>query len=346
MPWMSSVHAPLVSVLLPCYNAASTLPEVLDSLACQTLTDFEIVAVEDGSLDDTLQVLQHWAARDRRVNVHPQKHGGIIRALNTGLAACRAPYVARMDSDDRCHPERLERQAAFLDSHPEIGLVSCRVMGFPTEQVREGFQIYMDWLNSLLTDAEIRREMFVESSLPHPSVTFRSQVVLDVGGYQEHGWPEDYDLWLRLYQNGVRFARLPQVLLEWREHPQRLTRIDGRYSLENFLRAKAHYLARGPLLGRQAVVIWGAGMMGRRLGKQLERQMAPMAAFVDVDPRKIGHIRRGLPVISPIELPDLWNSLPDPVLLAAVGARGARTLIRQQLQAFGLQEGLDWWCVA
>jgi glycosyltransferase involved in cell wall biosynthesis len=346
MPWMSPDSIPLVSVLLPCYNAVSTLSEALDSLARQSLTDFEIVAVEDGSIDHTLQILQRWAAQDRRVRVYPQKHSGIIQALNSGLAACRAPYVARMDSDDRCHSERLEHQVAFLNSHPEIGLVSCRVMGFPVDQVREGFQVYLDWLNSLLTDAEIRREMFVESSLPHPSVIFRRQVVEAVGGYQEHGWPEDYDLWLRLYQNGVRFARLPEVLLEWREHPQRLTRIDGRYSLENFLRAKAYYLARGPLLGRQAVVIWGAGMMGRRLGKHLERQQAPLAAFVDVDPRKIGQLRRGLPVISPDKLPYFWSKLPRPVLLAAVGARGARALIRRQLQAFGFQEGLDWWGVA
>jgi cellulose synthase/poly-beta-1,6-N-acetylglucosamine synthase-like glycosyltransferase len=346
MFWMVPDPTPLVSVLLPCYNAAGTLAEALESLVCQSLTNFEIIAVEDGSLDNTMQVLRNWAARDRRIQVYQQKHGGIIQALNSGLAACRAPYVARMDSDDRCHPERLERQVAFLDSRPEIGLVSCRVTGFPAEQVRAGFQIYLDWLNSFLSDVEIRREMFIESSLPHPSVTFRRHVVEQAGGYQEHGWPEDYDLWLRLYQNGVHFARLPETLLEWREHPQRLTHTDGRYSVENFLRAKAYYLARGPLAGRQAVIIWGAGMMGRRLCKQLERQGTPLVAFIDVDPRKIGHVRRGLPVVPPSELPDLWNRLPKPVLLAAVGARGARTLIRQQLQAFGLQEGLDWWGAA
>jgi len=112
------------------------------------------------------------------------------------------------------------------------------------------------------------------------------------------------------------------------------------------LRAKAYYLTRGPLVGRQAVIIWGAGMMGRGLCKQLERVGTPLAAFVDVDPGKIGRLRRGLPVISPGELPGLWSRLSNPVLLAAVGARGARALIRQQLQAFGLEEGSNWWSVA
>ncbi len=343
---MNANAAPVVSVLLPCYNASATLSEALDSLDRQTLSDFEIVAVDDGSTDDTLNVLNAWAARDPRLCVIHQEHRGIIDALNAGLAACRAPLIARMDSDDRCHPQRLEKQVAHLGQYPETAVVGCRVVGFPAENVREGFQVYLNWLNALLSDAEIRREIFIESPLPHPSVTFRRQVIQGAGGYQEHGWPEDYDLWLRLYLDGLHFARLPEVLLEWREHPQRLTRTDGRYSVENFLRAKAHYLMLGPLAERQAIIIWGAGMMGRRLAKQLERQNAPLAAFVDIDPRKIGRTRRGLPIISPKDLPGQWIKSQRPALLAAVGARGARDLIRRQLLAIGLREGEDWWCAA
>jgi hypothetical protein len=149
-----------------------------------------------------------------------------------------------------------------------------------------------------------------------------------------------------MYLDGARFAKLPQVLLAWREHPERLTRTDSRYSLENFLRVKAYYLARGPLIGRDALIIWGAGMMGRRLSKQLARQGAPLSAFVDIDPHKIGRTRRGLPIIAPEALLDWWQRYENPVLLAAVGARGARPLIRAQLQAFGLNEGSDWWSAA
>ena len=337
---------PAVSVLMPCYNAAGTLDEALESLACQTLTDFEVVAVDDGSTDATGQILQAWARRDPRLRLLSQPHAGIVAALGAGLAACQAPYVARMDADDHSHPERLALQVAYLEAHPEAALVSCRVAGFPVEKVRQGFQIYIDWLNSLLSNDDIRREMFVESPLPHPSVTFRRQAVLEAGGYQEHGWAEDYDLWLRLYLDGRRFVKLPQVLLEWRERAERLTRTDGRYSLENFLRAKAHYLARGPLAGREAILIWGAGMVGRRLSKHLLRQGLPLAAFIDIDPRKIGRTRRGLPILPPEELPEVWTHYEAPALLAAVGARGARQLIRQRLTALGLREGLDWWSAA
>lgn len=334
---------PVVSVLMPCYNAARTLTSTLESLAQQTLPDFELIAVDDGSTDETVEILQDW---DERLHLLSLDHGGIVKALNAGLEACQAVYIARMDADDLAHPERLARQVAFLEQHPETAVVGCRVRGYPPDKVRAGFSIYLDWQNSLLTDEDIRREIFVESPLAHPSVVMRKDWLMQVGGYQEHGWPEDYDLWLRLYLAGAGFAKLPEVLLDWREHDERLTRQDSRYSLENFLRVKAHYLVRGPLLGRESVLLWGAGMMGRRLSKHLLRQGAPLSAFVDIDPHKIGRTKRGLPILPPDDLPGWWQHSTRPVVLAAVGARGARQLIRQQLTRFGLQEGRDWWSVA
>ncbi|MBU1660366.1 MAG: glycosyltransferase [Chloroflexi bacterium] len=337
---------PAVSVFMPCYNTAETLTETLDSLSRQTFSDFEVIAVDDGSTDSTLATLRDWAEGDARFRVLSRPHGGVIAAANAGLEACRAPYVARMDADDRAHPQRLAQQVTFLDAHPGVAAVSSLVRAFPENQVREGFRIYIQWLNSLVTDADIRREIFVESPLPNPSVTMRADWMKRMGGYQELGWPEDYDLWLRMYLAGARFAKIPEVLLEWREHPNRITRTDSRYSLENFIRAKAHYLARGPLAGRDALIVWGAGMMGRRLSKQLQRQNVHLVVFVDIDPKKIGRTRRGLPIIPPKDLPVWWARYENPVVLAAVGARGARQLIRGRLNAMGLCEGVDWWGAA
>jgi glycosyltransferase involved in cell wall biosynthesis len=337
---------PRISVLMPCYNVADTLDETLQSLFAQTESDFEIVAVDDGSSDESLAILQAAAAQDARLRVLAWEHAGIIPALNAGLAACSADYVARMDADDLAQPQRLVLQADYLDAHPNVGLVASRVEGFPKAELRQGFQIYIEWLNSLVSDADIRRERFVESPLAHPSVMFRKALVAEVGGYQEQGWPEDYDLWLRLLERGVRMAKVPELLLSWRDLPQRLTRSDSRYSLENFLRAKAHYLLRGPLEGRDAVLIWGAGMMGRRLSKHLLRGGAPIEAFIDIDPKKIGRTRRGKPIIAAEELPEWWRRYSRPVLLAAVGSRGARALIRERLNGMGFMESEDWWACA
>ncbi|HUF38563.1 MAG TPA: glycosyltransferase [Anaerolineales bacterium] len=337
---------PKISVLIPCYNAESTLKEALDTLQAQTHPDFEIVVVDDGSTDATPEILANREQADGRIRVIRQEHAGIVAALQAGLAHCRGALVARMDADDRCAPDRLAKQAGYLDAHPEVDVAGCLVRLFPLETVREGFAIYIDWLNRLVAHDDILREIFVESPLPHPSVMFRKGAVVAAGDYQDHGWPEDYDLWLRLAVRGSRFGKVPEVLVDWREHPDRLTRTDSRYSLENFLRAKAHYLALGPLRDRDAVVIWGAGMMGRRLSKHLVREGVPLTAFVDIDPKKIGRTRRGRPVIAPEDLPRELASHRRPVVLSAVGARGARELIRERLKGLGLVEGEAWFAVA
>ncbi len=340
-----STDTPTVSILMPCYNVADTIDEAIESLLAQTFQEHEIIAVDDGSEDSTGDQLAEWMVRDSRLRIISRPHEGIIPALNAGLAACRAPLIARMDADDRAHPERLTRQVAYLEAHPEVALVGCLVEGFPADKVGEGYRLYIEWLNSLISPEAIEREIFVESPLAHPSVTMRKAWIERLEGYQDHGWPEDYDLWLRMSLAGARFAKVPEVLLYWREHPARLTRTDARYSRDNFLRAKAYYLSQGPLRNRQAIIIWGAGQMGRRLSKHLLSDVS-LKAFVDIDPAKIGRKRRGKPIISPQELMDWWSRYDRPVVLVAVGARGARELIRQRLVEMGLQEGEDWWAIA
>jgi GT2 family glycosyltransferase len=220
------------------------------------------------------------------------------------------------------------------------------VEGFPEEAVGEGFRLYLEWSNRLVASEAIARELFTESPLVHPSVMIRRSWLERVGGYQDHGWPEDYDLWLRMYLAGTCFAKIPEVLFYWREHAVRLTRIDDRYSALNLTRIKAHYLLKGPLRDRNAVIVWGAGKGGRLISRYLLEERAPLVAFVDIDPSKIGRTRHGIPIIAPEDLKDWWQKSDHPAVLAAVGSRGARALIRDRLTDLELVEGSDWWAVA
>ena len=337
---------PRISVLLPCRNATATLDEAVESVLRQTLGDLEVVAVDDGSSDETPARLDHWAQEDPRLRVLHRPRAGLIESLNAGLTECRAPLIARMDADDRSHPERFAEQVARLDQHTDLAAVGCLVDAFPPEAIGPGLKLYLDWQNSLMTPDAIAREIYVESPLVHPSVMMRAEWARRVGGYQDHGWPEDYDLWLRLHAAGGRFAKVPRTLFYWREHPGRLTHGDPRYAIDSFLRAKVHYLSLGPLQGRQSVILWGAGIVGKKLSRLLLAEGLPLTAFVDSDPAKIGRTRRGLPVIAPKDFAALWGQSPRPALLAAVGARGARTLVREQITSCGLVEGQDWWAVA
>ncbi len=189
---------PIVSVLLPVRDAGPWLEGCLRSLKRQTLGRFEVVVVDDGSVDGSGEVLDRWARGDGRFKVLHRSAEGLVEALNAGLAACRASLVARMDADDAAHPRRLESQVALLDEHPKIGVVSCGVRHVPVSGVQGGLLRYEEWLNGLIEHDGIMRERFVESPVAHPSVVVRRDVLRDAGGWRDLRWPEDYDLWLRL----------------------------------------------------------------------------------------------------------------------------------------------------
>ncbi len=335
---------PLVSVLLPVRDPGPYLRDCIASLGRQTFGEYEVVAVDDGSTDGSAKVLDDWAAQDDRVRVVHQSESGLVETLNAGLELCTAPFVARMDADDISHPKRFELQLAEFEELPWVGVVSSMVRHFPWHGVGEGYRVYEEWLNSLLTPEQISRQRFVESPIPHPSAMVRREIYQSAGGYRDETWAEDFDFWLRLFEAGVTFSKVEKYLYFWREHAERLTRVDSRYSVENFLRCKAKYLLSGPLADGQRVVIWGAGQTGRRISKHLLRDGAPVEAFVDIDPEKIGSTMRGKPIIGFDELPSLINK--DTVVLAAVGSRGARALIHEQLKNIGLREGREFWCVA
>lgn len=341
-----TLEIPKVSVLVPCYNTSDTLKSAVDSITNQSFEALEIILVDDGSTDSSRDILKALAQRDQRVRILSRQHEGIVGALNAGIAECRAQLIARMDADDIAHPTRIEKQFAYLNHHPEVAAVGCLVEGFPPENIDKGFKLYLRWMNRLITHEDIVREIFIESPFAHPSMMLRKGWIDRVGGYMEVEWAEDYDLWLRLYLAGARFGKVPEILLSWREQPERLTWKDKRYSKENFLRAKSHYLIKGPLKAGEAVIVWGASETGRKISRLFLEEGILISTLVDVDPSKVDQEWRGIPIISPDRLPDLWGQLPRPILIAAVAARGARKLIREHLNSMGLVEGQDWWAVA
>ncbi|MBT5873278.1 MAG: glycosyltransferase [Candidatus Latescibacteria bacterium] len=337
---------PRVSVLMPVHNAEHTLPETLQSIQNQTYTEMEIVIVDDGSSDDSLHILEAAREQDPRLIISAQPHRGLIATLNEGLSLCRGPFVARMDADDLMHPERIEKQAALLASQADLSVASCLVETIAVPEVGEGMKIYEGWLNGLMHHDDIVREIFIESPVAHPSVMLKRHEIDQLGRYQDRGWPEDYDLWLRYHHAGKRFEKVPEVLLYWRDHPERATRTDSRYSVENFIRTKAHYLVAGPLRRCHDVLVWGAGQTGRRLSKHLIRLERSPSLFIDINPGKIGGTLRGIPISSADDLGELWPRFKRPLLLVAVASRGARGLIRKRLAELGLIEGTDYLCVA
>jgi glycosyltransferase involved in cell wall biosynthesis len=326
---------PIISVLLPVHDGAAYITAALDSIVRQTLNQWELVVVDDHSNDSTPLILAEYARRDPRIRVISPAGKGLVAALNTGLSACRAPLVARMDADDISHPRRLERQAEFLERTPDVGLVACGFRHFPRKHLRVGMLAYETWQNGLVTHDLILRDLFVESPFVHPSVMFRKNLVEQVDGYRECGWTEDYDLWLRLAAAGVRFARLPEPLFFWRDRPDRLTRTALAYTATAFRDCKAHYLKLGFLSGLEEVTLVGAGLEGRAWMRTLATAGIRVTRWIDADPRKQARPLHGAPVLPP-DTDELSGKF-----LVTIGTRGARKEIRTWLAEQGLAEGVD-----
>jgi glycosyltransferase involved in cell wall biosynthesis len=332
---------PSVSILMPVRNEERLLPAALDSISRQTLSDWELVVVDDGSDDGTLDILEEAAQRDPRMRSMRSPCRGLAAALNLGLDACRAPLVARMDGDDISHPLRLELQTAFMQSHPAIGLTCTAFRHFSRTGLRSGMLAYEVWQNSLDTHDRILRDIFVESPFVHPSVMFRKEEVLSVGGYRDMGWAEDYDLWLRLASAGTRFARLPRVLFFWRDHPERATRTLPDYTAAAFRACKLHHLQQGFLKGVDGVTLAGAGLEGRAWFRTLQAEGVCVVRWIDVDPRKIGRTLHGAPVVAAGEV----KAEDVDKMLVTVGTKGARDLVRKWAKGVGFAEGKDFVCV-
>jgi glycosyltransferase involved in cell wall biosynthesis len=316
-----------ISVLLPARNAERTLREALDGvLAQRSAPPFEIVCVDDASTDATPRIL----AETPGVRVVKGEGRGLVAALNLGLAHCAGDTIARMDADDLVHPDRLRLQAELLDSDPSLGAVGSLVT---CDETSPGLKRLEAWLNATVTKDQCRNARFIEAPLVHPSATFRRAALAD--GWEDHGWAEDWDLLLRLVENGWELAKVPQNLLHWRDSEHRLTRTHAAYREEQMLRLRAHYLARGPLAGRP-FDIWGAGPTGKRLARELEAHRLRPRAFFDVDRTK--RIARGRPVLGEQDLPPPGEAM----LICAVGAAGARDEIRGVLAPRGFREGSDY----
>jgi len=330
---------PRISVILPVRDAALFLEESLLSLRAQTLADHEIVAIDDGSTDESPALLQKFAAGDPRITVL-RRTGDLVAALNAGLRAARAPLIARMDADDVAHAERLERQARRLDEDARVDLVGCRVVVDPSAGA--GMRAYVEWSNGLLDHDQIVRDLFVESPLVHPTLMMRASALRALGGWRAFDGPEDYDLWLRAHAAGLRFGKLGEPLLLWRDRPGRLTRVDPRYAAARFLALKIEHIERTHLGPGRDAVIWGAGKIGKSWARALRARGRSVAGFVEVDPAKIGQRIQGAPVVAVAGAGRFEGALH----LAAVGQPGARARIRAEAARLGIRDGRDLLAVA
>lgn len=324
------------TVLLPFRNASATLDAGIASIAQQTYSNWNMLLIDNASTDESAEVATRWADRDPRITVLHESRIGIAHALNTGLNHAQGAFIARMDADDISHPERLAKQVTYLDAHPEIGVLGTRTAFSSTVEESRGMRAFVDWQNTIITPHEHFVKRFVDAPLAHPTVMFRLELVERHGAYSTHPLPEDHELWLRWMDAGVRFAKLPEQLLNWNDHTHRLSRTHANYSVDAFFTTKVKWLSKWlkRMLNGRPVIIAGTSALCRARVSLLESEGIFVGAYTDVQTREVP----GRAFVPHDRLPPAGEAF----IVSFISQRGTGDRIAEYLASRGLVEGEDF----
>lgn len=331
-----------VSIILPFHNAENQLSDAIESMLCQTFDEFELILVDNNSNDSSFRIASDFASKDSRVRIIEEPRQGTVFALNAGISEAEGEFIAQMDANDISFPSRLEKQAEYLDAHPDIGVVGTQIRHIPVSDDpdhQERVSQFISWSNRIITHEDISANRFIESPIIHQTVMFRRELIDLYGGYENGEFPEDYELWLRWIAAGVKMHKIPEVLFDWSALPERLTRIDEKYVDQAFFEVKSLYLIDWLKENNQyypEVVVWGAGRKSRQRFFILHELGAQAKFYIDL---RANPERK---VIQYQHTPPAGRSF----IISYVTNREAREKIRMFLVELGYIEGKDFLCVA
>ena len=224
---------PKVSVIMPVYNGEKYLKEAIDSILCQTYSDFEFIIINDCSADGSENIVLSYND-DRIVYIKNEENSGVARSLNVGLEKACGEYIARMDADDIALPDRFEKQVNFLDTHSEYGVCGCNIEKFSENEERP-------FLFSTENDS-IKIDLLFDSAVPHPGVMMRKSLGKDLYYDAHYEQAEDFELWTRLIKK-TQICNLPEILLKYRVHDFQVSNYQNERQLNSSKKIRYNNLA-------------------------------------------------------------------------------------------------------
>lgn len=327
-------ETPLVSVILPFSKEGSWLREAVFSILRQTFQDFELLLIGNNHNTDTDEIARNLASVDDRIRLIYCEGELLGQVLNTAIGQSIGKYIARMDADDFSLPQRLALQVKHLEENPEIGVSAVATGPHPEGMPGEGFAAFMNWQNKIIDPSAHHRNRFIEATVAHPSVMMR-RALFDEHGYYPEAGPEDFGLWLQWLSAGVKFEKIPDPLLLWRDHPHRLSRTGNHYSSEAFTRVKAQS-ALGILRSlhdKRPIILCGAGKEVRGKMRIWEEEGHIFDGYSDVKQRNLTLSHWPVDSIRP-------NS--GAFYISLLHGRGKAEEMRHFFNSRGLQEEQDF----
>ncbi len=325
---------PEVSVVMSVYNAEKYLDEAVVSILNQTYQDFEFIIINDGSTDNSLDMIRSYAS-DERIKVYSfEENGGLANALNFGLGKASGRYIARQDADDISCVDRLARQKEILDKTPDIALVDSFVEYFPTNaevEESERYQFYKNVVekdkNRLLSPEGISEKLYWYCCITHGTIMARREVIKEVGYDSSFRVAEDYKLFYRLNKLGYKTYKINEVLLKIRvsssSNMARYRDLNNRM----IFRIKEDEIRN--LYKERKPLIWGAGSAGLTVLEILRENGLDIEGFLDSSSDKQGTQIQGRKVYSPDILKDR--------------TKGYKVLIASSIGKFQISELLKTW---
>lgn len=256
---------------MPARNAAPFIEECINSIIAQSFKNWELVVVNDHSIDNTLNLLNNFVAKDSRIKVFNNSGNGIIDALKMGYSNTIAHFITRMDADDIMPPNKLELM--FGQCVPNA-VITGKVKYISETELGEGYTYYENWLNGFVETNSHYTEIYKECVIPSPCWMMDRPTFEKIDGFYSETYPEDYDLVFRMYRHKIKVRGIDEVLHIWRDHSARASRNDKNYSDNNFLELKTKYFLDIDYRSTKQLVVWGVGKKGKILARLLiEKQV-------------------------------------------------------------------------
>jgi len=334
-------HTPIVSVVLPFYNAEKTISRAIESIINQTFFDFEFILVDNNSTDNSRQIAETFEMQDDRICLLDEQRQGVSYACNWAIKHARGKYVARMDADDYSLPDRLKKQVAFLDDSKGTDLVATKVEHISVLP-SEGMSRFVDWSNRLCSEDQIFLKRFIEQPLITPSLMWRNGIGKQTRFFTHNTEvPEDYYTILELLHSGHKIGKIDEVLHHWHDSDNRLTRTNSRYTVDAFNKAKCEFimkwLSENVSKGRK-ISVWGAGKSSRKRSDLLMEMGVEVESYID--------LRENTQKEPPVIFYKHFEKYFSNFILTNVTNWGARDKISQFLCSKGLKEGVDYLHIA
>jgi glycosyltransferase involved in cell wall biosynthesis len=278
----------LISIIMPVKNAALFLDECIDSIISQSYSNWELLAVNDNSDDDTPQILKRFSALDARITVLNNHSKGIIEALKTGYNISKGEFITRMDADDIMPKIKLEKLQQLLIRSGKGFVASGLVKYFSEKPLGNGYIKYEQWLNGLSSRNSNYSEIYKECTIPSPCWMMWKEDFELCGGFNSNTYPEDYDLAFRMYQNKMDPTCSKEILHLWRDSENRASRTDDNYKDNRFIPLKVKYFIDIDYHPNNQLYLWGASKKGKEIAQALLKTNTPFRWLCNSQ-SKIGH---------------------------------------------------------